>query len=85
MLVIDHLECAVRDDNAVSGSEALFYPAGEVHTLLDKDYWISTGSLGGLDLLQHVFDIAGGSIIHLLGIPLEAVSRIVGRHTERDF
>ena len=76
MLVVDHPERTVRNDDAVGGSEALFYPAGEVYTLFDKNYRVSTGLLGGFDLLQHIFGIAGGSILHLLGIPLEGVGRV---------
>ena len=38
MLVVDHPERTVRNDDAVGGSEALFYTAGEVHTLIDKNY-----------------------------------------------
>ena len=63
MFVVDHPERTVRDDDAVGGSEALFYPAGEVHTLLDKDYWIGAGFLGGLDLLQHIFGITGSAVV----------------------
>ena len=76
MLVVDHPERTVCNDDAIGGSEALFYPAGEVYTLFDKDYRVGAGFLGGFDLFQHIFGIAGGSILHLLGIPLEAVGRV---------
>lgn len=57
----------------------MFYPAGEVYTLLDKNYLVGAGFLGGFDLLQHIFGIARDSILHFLGISLEAVGWIVGR------
>ena len=76
MLVVDHPERTVCNDDAIGGSEALFYPAGEVYTLFDKYYRVSTGLLGGFDLLQHIFGIAAGAVLHFLGIPLEAVGRV---------
>lgn len=54
----------------------------EKSTLLDKNYRVGAGFLGGFDLFQHIFGIAAGAVLHLLGIPLEAVGRIVDRHTE---
>ena len=76
MLVVDYPECTVCNNDAIGGSEALFYTAGEVYTLFDKNYRVSTGLFGGFDLLQHIFGIAAGAVLHLLGIPLEAVGRV---------
>ena len=48
MLVVDHPERTVCNDDAIGGSEALFYPAGEVNSLFDKDYRVAACFLGGL-------------------------------------
>ena len=40
VLVIDDLQYFIGYDDTVAGSEAIFYPAGEVKPLLDHDLWI---------------------------------------------
>src|SRR5699024_11423139 len=60
------LQGAIRDNDAVGGSEALFYPAGEVDTLLNQNDRIAADFLGGFDLLQHIGCIACGAVVHFL-------------------
>ena len=79
---INNPERAICDDDAVGGTEALFYPAGEVNSLLNQDNRISAGLLCGLDLLQHEFGIAAGAVVHLFGIPGKSICRIVCREPQ---
>ena len=46
MFVIHHMERSVGDDNGIRSAEALFYPAGEIHTLFDEDHRVSAGFFG---------------------------------------
>ena len=83
MLVIHDAERTISDDDAVGGSEALFYPAGEVHTLLNQDDRVGAGLFGGFHLFQHVGRIAVGTVLHLGVVPSEVFGRVVDRHSQR--
>ena len=83
VLVIDDAECTVSDDDAVGGSEALFYPVGEVHTLFDKDDRVGAGLLGGFHLFHDEGCIAVGAVLHLGVVPSEVFGRVFDCHAQR--
>ena len=63
MLVIAYSQGAICNDDAVGGSEALFYPAREIYTLFNQNLRISAAFLGGLYHFKDVGGIASGNTL----------------------
>ena len=82
MLVIAYSQGAICNDDAVGGSEALFYPAREIYTLFNQNLRISAAFLGGLYHFKDVGGIAIGTVLHLLVVPGEILRRITGIHPQ---
>ena len=82
VLIVHDVQFTVSDDNAVGGAEAVLYPAGEIHSLLDQDDRVGAGLLCGLQKLCHIGGIDGGAVLHLLVVPGEVFDWIVCRNPQ---
>ena len=82
VLVIAYSQGAICNDDAVSGSEALFHPARKIYTLFNQNLRISAAFLGGLYHFKDVGGIAIGTVLHFLVVPGEILRRITGIHTQ---
>ena len=82
MLVIAYSQSAICNDDTVGGSEALFYPAGEIYTLFNQNLRVSTAFLGGFHQFKDVGGIAIGTVLHFLVVPGEILHRITGIHPQ---
>ena len=82
MLVIAYSQGAICNDDAVSGSEALFHPARKIYTLFNQNLRISAAFLGGRYRFKDVGGIAIGTVLHFLVVPGEILRRITGIHPQ---
>ena len=82
VLIVHDVQLTVSDDDAVCGAEAVLYPAGEIHSLLDQDDRVGAGLLCGLQKLRYIGGIPGGAVLHLLVVPGEVFDGIVRRNTQ---
>ena len=82
MFVIAYSQGAICNDDAVGGSEALFYPARKIYTLFNQNLRISAAFLGGLYHFKDVGGIAIGTVLHFLAVPGEILCRITGIHPQ---
>ena len=82
VLIVHDVQYAVRDNDAVGGAEAVLYPAGEIHSLLDQDDRVGAGLLCGLQKLRYIGGIPGGAVLHLLVVPGEIFDGIVRRNPQ---
>lgn len=78
MLVIANAKCAVCDDDAVCGTEVLFYPTREIYSLFNQDVRVGAGLLGGFHMLKDVSSIAGSTILRFFTVPGQLLGRILG-------
>ena len=46
MFVVNYVHSSIADENSIRGSEALFHPAGEVHSLFNQNNWVGAGLFG---------------------------------------
>ena len=82
MLVVNYVHGTVADENGIRCSEALFYPTGEVHSLLNQNNRAGAGLFGLFQRLHDETGIAGSTILHLSVVPVEIFGRVCGFHTE---
>ena len=68
MLVVDDLQNLVGNDDAVAGSKAILYPAGEVEPLFDEHHRVSAVLLCRLELFQYIGTILLGAVLHLSAV-----------------
>ena len=69
VLIVHDVQLTVCNDDAVSGAEAVLYPAGEIHSLLDQDDRVGAGLFCSLQKLRYIGGIPGGAVLHLLVVP----------------
>ena len=64
MLVVDNVKHFISDNDAVTGSKSIFYPAGEVQTLLNEYHWIAAVFFGLFILLKYVAAVFLSAVLH---------------------
>ena len=82
MLIVHDVQLTVCNDDAVSGAEAVLYPAGEIHSLLDQDDRVGAGLFCSLQKLRYIGGIPGGAVLHLLVVPREVFDGIIRRNPQ---
>ena len=76
MLVVDNLKHIIRDDNAVTGSETIFHPAGEVQSLLHHDLRIRAELLRLFHLFHYIGAVSFSAVLHFLIVVVKVLRRI---------
>ena len=82
VFIVNHVHGTVADENGIRGSEALFHPAREVHSLFNQNNRVGAGLFGLFQKLHDEAGIAGGTILHLSVVPVEILGRVCRFHSE---
>ena len=70
IFVVAYSKCSICNNNTVCGSEALFHPTGEVHSLFNQNNRVGAGLLGIFQKLHNKAGVHGGTIFHFGVVPI---------------